>query len=198
MNYLEMISNMCFTYSIETQNFKEALEDECCVNAMQEEIEQFVRNNVWMLVPRPESSNVIDTKWIFKNKFDEKGNIMRNKARLVAQGYTQVDGVDFDETFALVVGLEAIRFLLGISYFLKFKLYQMNVKSEFLNGYLNEEVYVEQPKGFIDPENLSYVYRLNKALYGLKQAPRAGGMNDLLNSWNSMSIVEGELIGLCL
>ena len=135
-------------------------------------MEQFKRNEVWELVPRPEGTNVIGTKWIFKNKTNEEGVITRNKARLVAQGYTQIEGVDFDETFAPVARLESIRLLLGIACILKFKLYQMDVKSAFLNGYLNEEVYVEQPKGFEDPTHPDHVYKLKKALYGLKQAPR--------------------------
>ena len=91
----------------------------------------------------------------------------------MAQGYAQVEGVDFDETFALVTRLEAIHLLLGISCIRGFKLYQMDVKSVFLNGYLNEEVYVAQPKGFIDSKFLQHVYKLNKVLYGLKQAHRA-------------------------
>ncbi|MCH94711.1 gag-pol polyprotein, partial [Trifolium medium] len=99
--------------------------------------------------------------------------ITRNKARLVAQGYTQVEGVDFDETFAPVARLESIRLLLGVACILKFKLFQMDVKSVFLNEYLKEEVYVEQPKGFVDPNLPDHVYKLKKALYGLKQAPRA-------------------------
>lgn len=152
---------------------KEALTDEFWINAMQEELEQFKRNEVWELVPRPEGTNVIGTKWIFKNKTNEEGVITRNKARLVAQGYTQIEGVDFDETFAPVARLESIRLLLGVACILKFKLYQMDVKSAFLNGYLNEEAYVEQPKGFVDPTHPDHVYRLKKALYGLKQAPRA-------------------------
>ncbi|KAL0539750.1 hypothetical protein IC582_023966 [Cucumis melo] len=110
---------------------------------------------------------------MFKNKTDEAGCVTKNKARLEAQGYTQVEGIDFDETFAPVARLEAIRLLLGISCIQKFKLYQMDVKSAFLNGYLNEEVYVAQPKGFIDFEHPKHVYKLNKALCGLKQAPRA-------------------------
>ncbi|TYK22184.1 putative gag-pol polyprotein [Cucumis melo var. makuwa] len=113
------------------------------------------------------------TKWIFKNKTDESGNVTKNKARLVAQGYAQVEGIDFDETFAPVARLEAICLLLEISCIRKFKLYQMDVKSAFLNGYLNEEVFVAQPKGFVDSEFPQHVYKLNKALYGLKQAPRA-------------------------
>jgi len=140
---------------------------------MREELNQFKRSEVWDLVPRPEGMNVIGTKWIFKNKSDEIGTVSRNNARLVAQGYTQVEGLDFDETFAHVARLESIRLLLGVACILKFKLFQMDVKSVFLNGYLNEKVYVEQPKGFIDPSFPSHVYRLKKALYGLKQAPRA-------------------------
>ena len=114
---------------------------------------------------------MIGTKWIFKNKYDEHGTVIRNKSRLVAQGYTQVEGVDFDETFAPVARLESIRILLAIASHLNFKLYQMDVKSAFLNGMLQEEVYVKQPKGFIDPHRSDDVYKLKRALYGLKQAP---------------------------
>jgi hypothetical protein len=110
---------------------------------------------------------------VYRNKSDESGVVTRNKARLVAQGYSQIEGVDFDETFAPVARLESIRLLLGVACILKFKLFQMDVKSAFLNGYLNEEVYVAQPKGFVDPNLPDHVYRLKKALYGLKQAPRA-------------------------
>jgi hypothetical protein len=140
---------------------------------MQEELGQFKRNEVWELVPRPEGVNVIGTKWVYKNKSDEQGIVTKNKAILVAQGYSQVEGVDFDETFAPVACLESIRLLLGVACILKFKLFQMDVKSSFLNGYLNEEVYVEQPKGVTDPNLPQHVYRLKKALYGLKQALRA-------------------------
>jgi len=128
---------------------------------------------IWDLVPRPDGINVIGTKWIYKNKSDENGTFTINKARLVAQGYTQVEGLDFDETFALVARLKSIRLLLGVACILKFKLFQMDVKSEFLNRYLHEEVYVEQPKRFIDPSFPNHVYKLKKALYGLKQAPKA-------------------------
>ncbi|GAA0164082.1 transmembrane signal receptor [Lithospermum erythrorhizon] len=125
------------------------------------------------LVPRLDNYNVIGIKWIFKNKSDELGNVTRNKARLVAHGYTQIEGIDFEETFAPVVRLEAIRLLLALACLLKFKLYHMDVKSAFLNGIVQEEVYVEQPKGFIDGDRPDYMYRLKKALYGLKQAPRS-------------------------
>jgi len=114
------------------------------------------------LVPRPAEQNIIGTKWIFKNKIDEHGIVVRNKARLVAQGYTQIEGVDFDETFAPVARLESIRSLLSIACHLDFKLYHMDVKSAFLNGVLQEEVYVEQPKGFQDPHHPHHVYKMKK------------------------------------
>ena len=125
---------------------------------------------MWELVPRPEGINVIGTKWTFKNKSNEHGTIIRNKLRLVAQGYIQAEGVDFDETLALVARLESIWILLAIACHLNFKLYQMDVNSAFLNGILQEEVYVEQPKGFVDPHRPCDVYKLKRALYGLKQA----------------------------
>ena len=135
---------------------------------MHEELHQFVRNDVWELVPRPKGVNVIGTKWIFKNKSDEHGTVNRNKSRLIGQGYTQAEKIDFDETFVPVAKLESIRILLTIASHLNFKLYQMDVKSAFLNEMLQEEVYVEQPKGFIDPHRLDDVYKLKRALYGLK------------------------------
>ena len=140
---------------------------------MHEELNQFVRNDVWELAPRPEGVHVISTKWIFRNKTNEDGEIIQNKSRLVAQGYTQVEGVDFDESFAPVARLKSIHILMSIACTMNFKLYQMYVKCAFLNGYLNEEVFVEQPKGFKDPHFSNHVLRLKKALYGLKQAPRA-------------------------
>ena len=145
--YVNLVQFVCFTSSFEPKNVKEALSDESWIKAMQEELEQFTRNEVWTLVPRPNHTNVIGTKWIFKNKTDEFGIIIRNKARLVAQGYTQIKGIDFDETFAPVARLESIRLLLAVACVVGFKLFQMDVKSAFLNGNLNEEAFVEQPKG---------------------------------------------------
>ncbi|WVZ62639.1 hypothetical protein U9M48_012359 [Paspalum notatum var. saurae] len=122
---------------------------------------------------RPKNKNIIGTKWVFRNKQDEHGVVVRNKARLVAKGFAQVEGLDFGETFAPVARLEAIRILLAYSSHHKIKLYQMDVKSAFLNGFINELVSVDQPPGFEDPRKPNHVYRLHKALYGLKQAPRA-------------------------
>ncbi|WRX10466.1 Reverse transcriptase [Theobroma cacao] len=140
---------------------------------MQEELDQFKRNRVWSLVSRPLNHPIVGKKLVFRNKVDEQGNIVRNEARIVAQGYNQEEGIDYDETFASVARIEAIRLLLTFACFMNFKLYQMDVKSAFLNGFIQEEVFVEQPLGFEDFEKLDHVFKLHKALYGLKQAPRA-------------------------
>ena len=109
----------------------------------------------------------------FRNKQDDQGIVVRNKARLVAKGFSQVEGLNFGETFALVARLEAIRILLAYASHHEIKLYQMDVKSAFLNDFINELVYVDQPPGFKDPRYPNHVYRLSKTLYGPKQAPRA-------------------------
>ncbi|GKD67901.1 retrovirus-related pol polyprotein from transposon TNT 1-94, partial [Tanacetum coccineum] len=132
----------CFIYMIEPKHVKEALKDDSWVVAMQEELNQFVANDVWELVPLPMSQSVIGTKWVFRNKLDENG-------------------------------LESIRILLAIACANDFKLYQMDVKSAFLNGFINKEVYIAQPPGFINFQNPKYVYKLKKALCGLNQAPKA-------------------------
>jgi hypothetical protein len=148
------------------------LQDSDWVLAMQEELNNFKRNEVWSLVPRLKQ-NVVGTKWVFRNKQDEHGVVTRNKARLVAKGYAQVAGLDFEETFAPVARLEYIRILLAYAAHHSFRLFQMDVKSAFLNGPIKEEVYVEQPPGFEDDRYPDQVFKLSKALYGLKQAPRA-------------------------
>ena len=110
---------------------------------------------------------------MFRNKLDETGVVTWNKARLVAEGYNQEEGIDYDETFAPVARLESIRMLLAFACFMDFKLYQIDVKSAFLNRFIEEEVYIEQPPGFEDKCFPNHVYKLEKALYGLKQAPQA-------------------------
>jgi hypothetical protein len=134
----------------EPKKIEDALKDFDWVNAMHEELNNFTRNQVWELVERLKNYNVIGTKWVFRNKQDQDGMILRNKARLVAQGYTQVEGLDFRETYAPVARLEAIIILLAYTCALNIKLYQMDVKSAFFNGHINELVYVEQPPGFED------------------------------------------------
>ncbi|GJV16446.1 retrovirus-related pol polyprotein from transposon TNT 1-94 [Tanacetum coccineum] len=124
---------------------------------------------------------VITLKWIYKVKLDELGGILKNKARLVARGYRQEEGIDFEESFALVARLEAIRIFLAFATHMNMVIYQMDVKTAFLNGNLQEEVYVSQLDGFVDPDNPNHVYKLTKALYGWKQAPRA--WYDMLSSF---------------
>ncbi|GJY58040.1 retrovirus-related pol polyprotein from transposon TNT 1-94 [Tanacetum coccineum] len=124
---------------------------------------------------------VITLKWIYKVKLDELGGILKNKARLVARGYRQEEGIDFEESFAPVARLEAIRIFLAFAAHMNMVVYQMDVKTAFLNGNLREEVYVSQPDGFVDKDNPNHVYKLKKVLYGLKQAPRA--RYDMLSSF---------------
>jgi hypothetical protein len=140
---------------------------------MDEELDQIEKNDTWELVPRPKNKNVISTKWVFRNKLNEDGQVRRNKARLVCKRYAQIKGIDFEETFFLVARMEAICFLLAYACSKNVKVYQMDVKLAFLNGKLEEDVYIEQPEGFQLSENTNYVCKLKKALYGLKQAPRA-------------------------
>ncbi|GJX32806.1 retrovirus-related pol polyprotein from transposon TNT 1-94 [Tanacetum coccineum] len=148
-NLLHLHSTMTFNKvqkNIESDNMAEALKDSDWVSAMQDELDQFARLKVWRLVPQPKGKTIIKTKGIFKNKKDESSLVIRNKARLVAVGYYQQEGVDYDDTFAPTV---------------------------FLNGILKEEVYVGQPLGFFRKQYPDHVYALDKALYGLKQAPQA-------------------------
>ncbi|GJT27677.1 putative ribonuclease H-like domain-containing protein [Tanacetum coccineum] len=157
----------------EPKRVTKALSDSAWVEAMQEELLQFKLQKVWVLVDLPKGKRAIGTKWIFRNKKDERGIVIRNKARLVAQGYTQEEGIDYDEVFAPVARIEAIRLFLAYASFMGFMVYQMDVKSAFLYGQIEEEVYVCQPPGFEDPDYPDKVYKVVKALYGLHQAPRA-------------------------
>ncbi|GJV22454.1 putative ribonuclease H-like domain-containing protein [Tanacetum coccineum] len=137
------------------------------------EVQQFKLQKVWTLVDLPNGKMAIGTKWVFRNKKDERGIVIKNKARLVAQGYTQEEGIDYDEVFAPVARIEAIRLFLAYASFKDFVVYQMDVKSAFLYGKIEEEVYVCQPLGFEDLDFPDRVYKVEKALYGLYQAPRA-------------------------
>nr|GEV45027.1 hypothetical protein [Tanacetum cinerariifolium] len=163
----------CFLSQIEPKNISQALEDESWVDAMQEELLQFKIQKVWTLVDLPFGKKAIGTKWVYRNKKDERGVVVRNKARLVTQGHRQEEGIDYDEVFALVARIEAIRIFLAFASYMGFIVYQMDVKSAFLYGTIDEEVYVTQPPGFVDPKFPNKVYKAMKALYGLHQAPRA-------------------------
>ena len=155
----------CFLSTVEPSKVEQALESADWINAMQEELMEFICNGVWYLVDRPTHKKVIGTKWVFKVKKDAAGNIIRNKTRLVVKGYSQREGIDYDDTFAPVARMEAIRLFLAFVAFHGFKVYQMDVKCAFLNGEIEDEIYVEQPLGF---EIGNQVYRLKKAVYRLK------------------------------
>nr|GEY06936.1 retrovirus-related Pol polyprotein from transposon TNT 1-94 [Tanacetum cinerariifolium] len=207
---------MCmFALTVSTAEPK-AMAGSAWIEAMQEELHQFDRLQVWELVDNLFGKSVIRLKWLWKNKKDEDQTVIRNKARLVAKGYTQEEGIDFEESFAPVARLEAVRIFIAYAAQKTFPIYQMDVKTAFLNGPLKEEVYVAQPDGFVDPDHPENVYQLRKALYGLKQAPRAWynehskfltskGFNkgDKLVSWMSkkqnctaMSSAEAEYVAL--
>ena len=115
---------------------------------MKEQLDQIVNNETWELVPRPIDKNVIGTKWLFRNKMNEQGEVVRNKRRLVCKGYSQQEGIDYEDTYALVARIEVVRIILAYATQKKFKVYQMDVKSTFLNGELQEEVYNEKPEGY--------------------------------------------------
>nr|GEY87782.1 Gag-Pol polyprotein [Tanacetum cinerariifolium] len=157
----------------EPKNIKTAIADSAWIESMQEELHQFDRLDVWELLYISLCKNIINIKWLWKNKRDEENTGIRNKSRLVAKGYAQTKGVDFEESFASVARLETVRLFIAYAAHKSFTVYQMDVKTAFHYGPLKEEVYVNQPDGFVDPYNPDKVYRLKKALYGLKQAPRA-------------------------
>ncbi|GJT43454.1 putative ribonuclease H-like domain-containing protein [Tanacetum coccineum] len=140
---------------------------------MQDELLQFKLQKVWTLVDLPYGKRAIGTKWVYRNKKDKRGIVIKNKARLVAQGYTQEEGIDYDEVFDPVARIEAIRLFLAYALFKDFVVYQMDMKSAFLYGKIEEEVYVCQPLGFEDPKFPNRVYKVENALYGQHQAPRA-------------------------
>nr|GEY65364.1 retrotransposon protein, putative, Ty1-copia subclass [Tanacetum cinerariifolium] len=129
-------------------------------------------NEVWVLVELPPNGKIVGSKWLFKKKTDMDGNVHTYKARLVAKGYTQTLGIDYEETFSPVADIRAIRILIAIVANYDYEIWQMDFKTAFLNGYLNEEVYMEQPKGFVNPKYLNRVSKLKRSIYGLKQASR--------------------------
>ena len=164
---------VCLLADAENISFEEAVRDKKWKSAMDEEMRAIIHNNTWELVELPKGSQPIGVKWVFKKKMNAQGEIERYKARLVAKGYKQKAGVDYDEVFAPVARMETIRLLISQAAQFKWPIFQMDVKTAFLNGVLEEEVYVEQPLGYMKAGEEKKVLKLKKALYGLKQAPRA-------------------------
>ena len=181
-------SGVCFLAADEPLCVEEALEDSCWLEAMRSELQSIQANNTWYYSELPKGHKAIGLKWVFKVKRDQKGNIVKHKARLVAKGYAQRHGVDYEEVFAPVARLETVRLVLALAAQGKWEVHHMDVKSAFLNDDLQEEVYVTQPPGFMNPKYSGRVMKLNKALYGLKQAPRA---------WNSKLDQELVKLGFC-
>ncbi|GKE55963.1 putative ribonuclease H-like domain-containing protein [Tanacetum coccineum] len=163
----------CFLSQEEPKKEIHALKETSWIEVMQEKLLQFKLQEVWTLVDLSNGKRAIGTKWVFRNKKDERGIVIKNKARLVAQGYTQEEGIEYDEVFASVARIEAIRLFLAYASFKDFMMYQMDVKSAFIYGKIQEEVYVCQPPGFEDPNFPDRVYKVEKALYELHQASRA-------------------------
>ncbi|GJY57094.1 retrovirus-related pol polyprotein from transposon TNT 1-94 [Tanacetum coccineum] len=176
-NQLRSDGDMCMyaltVSTMEPKNVKEAMTDPAWIESMQEELLQFKRLDVWVLVPALDNIKPLTLKWLFKNKHDEENTVIQNKTRLVVRGYRQEEGIDFEESFAPVARMEAIRIFLAYVAHKSFNVFQMDVKTAFLHGTLKEDVYVCQPEGFIDADHPCHVYKLKKPLYGLKQAPRA-------------------------
>ncbi|KAK4400425.1 Retrovirus-related Pol polyprotein from transposon RE2 [Sesamum angolense] len=143
---LSDIYETCNFIMLEPENFETAIKHKVWVQAMEEEIKMIEKNNKWELADRPKDKDVIGVKWIYKTKLNADGSIQKHKARLIAKGYSQLPGIDYTETFAPVARLDTIRALIAIAANKKWKIYQMDVKSAFLNGYIDEEIYVEQPQ----------------------------------------------------
>jgi hypothetical protein len=137
------------------------------------EMQSMHDNQVWDLVELPSHCKTVGNKWVFKKKTDMDGNLHTFKARLVAKGFTQTHGIDYDETFSPVVMIKSIRILFAIAAYYDYEIWQMDVKTAFLNGHLQEDVYMVQPEGFVDPKNSDKVCKLKRSIYGLKQASRS-------------------------
>jgi hypothetical protein len=154
------------------------------LTAMTKEYQSIIKNDVWEIVLRPKSKDVVSSKWLFKIKHVADGSIEKYKARFVARGFSQKEGIDYEETFTPVARYTSIRTIIALAAKMKWKLHQMDVKTAFLNDVIKEEVYIEKPQGFEVEDRKSHVCRLKKALYGLKQAPRAwyGHIDNFLTS----------------
>ncbi|GKB49632.1 retrovirus-related pol polyprotein from transposon TNT 1-94 [Tanacetum coccineum] len=159
--------------TMEPSNVKEAMIDPAWIDSMQEELFQFKRHDVLVLVPALDNIKPLTLKWLFKNKHDEENMVIKNRTRLVVRGYHQEEGIDFEESFALVARMKAISIFLAYVAHKPFIVFQMDVKTAFLQGSLKEYMYVCQPEGFINVDHPSHVYKIKKALYGLKKASRA-------------------------
>lgn len=160
-------------------------------DAMTNEIGSLAENDVWDLVTLPEGRKAIGSKWIYKTKLDADGNIERYKARLVAQGFNQKYGIDYDETFSPVVRFESIRTVIALAANYALKVHQMDVKTAFLNGELKEEIFMKQPEGFVSKGEENLVCKLQRSIYGLKQSARCWN-TELDNQLKKMEFIQSK------
>jgi hypothetical protein len=175
---------MCDLLEEEPTYFEEAIQRKEWADAMTEEYQSIMKNEVWEVVPRPNNKDGVSYRWLFKIKHAANGSIEKYKARIVAHGFSQKEGIDYEETFSPMARYTSIRTIIALVAKMKWKLHQMDVKIAFLNDVIKEEVYIEQPQGFEVEDMRSHVCRLKKSLYGLKQAPRAwyGRIDSFLTS----------------
>lgn len=161
------------TQNLEPTNFKTALQDSKWYLAMKEEFEALQKNSTWTLVPPHAAAKIVENKWLYRVKYNPDGSIAKYKARLVAKGFHQTHGIDFFETYSLVVKPCTVRIVLSLVVMHHWSIRQQDVNNAFLNSLYTEDVFMHQPEGFLDPQYPSYIHKLNKVLYGLKQASRA-------------------------
>ena len=170
---LSDVYQRCIVAVLEPENYQNAAKSQVWIDAMKEELRMIEKNETWELTERPNSKHVIGVRWIYKTKLNSDGSVNKYKARLVVKGYAQYSGVDYTETFSPVARFDTIRLIFALAAQNTWKIHQLDVKSAFLNGHLEEEIFIEQPEGFVVQGSEDKVYKLKKALYGLKQAPRA-------------------------
>jgi hypothetical protein len=180
-NYMAL---MCDLIEKEPTCFEESIQKKEWTDAMTKEYQSIIKNDVWEIVPRLKRKDVVSSKWVYKIKHAIDGSIEKYKARFVARGFSQKEGIDYEETFSPVARYTSIRTIIALAAKMKWKLHQMDVKTTFLNGVIEEEVYIEQPQGFEVEDRKTHVCRLKKACYGLKQAPRPwyGSIGSFLTS----------------
>jgi hypothetical protein len=175
---------MCDLLEKEPTCFEEAIWKKEWADAMTEEYQSIIKNDVWEIIPRPNSKDVVSSRWLFKIKCAADGSIGKYKSRFVARGFSKKESIEYEETFTLVARYTSIKTIIALAAKMKWKLHQMDVKTTFLNGVIEEELYIEQPQGFEVEDRKSHVCKLNKSLYGLKQAPRSwyGRIDNFLTS----------------
>jgi hypothetical protein len=171
--YSGLIAHLNIVIDSEPSTFDEVVKHKVWKDAMIEQYELILKNEVWEVVPRPQGKSVVTSKWIYKIKHAADGSVEIFKARFVVRGFSQKEGIDYYEIFALVAGYTSIRVIISLASVFYWKLHQIDVKTAFLNGEVEQEVYIEQPEGFLINGKEYHVYKLKKSLYGLKQDPRA-------------------------